>query len=271
LSTRKVHAKAPEAHRPDFVGSLAKGLEILASFEHGDLLGNQELVARTGFPKTTVSRLTGTLASLGYLRLDERSRKYAMGTRLLGIGASLQRHIGLQRVARPFMESLAKELDVTVILGARDRDSLVFLELIRPARSGLTVNSDIGSVVPLDNTSIGQACLVAAPTAERIRVLEALRRQHPNDWESTRKRIEQAHADYQRLGFVISQQSAEKAVNGVGVPLVLGAKGVYAMACAGPSFELPLARLTDILGPRLVQVVDKIKEKMSLAQNTKSA
>ncbi|UUZ69714.1 helix-turn-helix domain-containing protein [Polaromonas sp. P2-4] len=192
MKTRKVNAANPESHRPDFVSSLAKGLEVLSAFERGDMLGNQELVSRTGLPKTTVSRLTGTLASLGYLRLDERTRKYMMGTRVLGMGASVQRHIGLQRIARPFMEALAEELDVTVILGARDRSGLVFLELIRPLRNALTVNTDAGSVVPIESTSIGQACLVAAPVTERVRVLEALRRRHPDDWDSVRKTIERA-------------------------------------------------------------------------------
>lgn len=264
--SRKVDTATPESHRPDFVSSLAKGLEVLAVFERGDVLGNQELVARTGLPKTTVSRITGTLASLGYLRLDERARKYMMGARMLGIGASVQRHIGLQRTARPYMEALAQELDVTVILGARDRTGLVFLELVRPPRNQLTVNTDSGSVVPIESTSIGLAYLVKAPVIERVRVLESLRRHHPEDWDEVRKTIERAHTDYLRLGFVVSQHTEQGTVSGVGVPLVLGSKGVYTFACAGPSFELPQSRLTKILGPRLAETVAKIEKAMSSQQ-----
>ncbi len=258
MKTKKGNTTLPESHRPDFVNSLAKGLEVLAVFERGDMLGNQDLVARTGLPKTTVSRLTGTLASLGYLRMDERTRKYMMGARMLGIGASVQRHIGLQRTARPFMETLAQELDITVILGARDRTGLVFLELVRPPRNLLTVNTDSGSVVPIESTAIGLAYLVMAPLTERVRVLESLRRHHPDDWDKVRQNIERAHREYLRQGFVVSQHSAKGTVSGVGVPLVLGSKGVFTFACAGPSFELPLARLTKVLGPRLAETVAKI-------------
>ncbi len=263
MKSRKVNTATPESHRPDFVSSLAKGLEVLAAFERGDILGNQELIARTGLPKTTVSRLAGTLCSLGYLRLDERTRKYTIGARMLGIGASVQRHIGLQRTARPFMEALAQELDITVILGARDRTGLVFLELVRPPRNMLTVNTDSGSVVPIESTSIGLAYLVTAPLIERVRVLESLRRHHPEDWDEVRQTIERAHTDYLRQGFVVSQHSEKGTVSGVGVPLVLGSKGVFTFACAGPSFELPLARLTKVLGPRLADTVAKIKEAIS--------
>ncbi|UUZ69715.1 hypothetical protein LP416_10335 [Polaromonas sp. P2-4] len=38
---------------------------------------------------------------------------------------------------------------------------------------------------------------------------------------------------------------------------------MFSFACAGPSFELPLVRLTNVLGPRLVQTVAKIREAMS--------
>ena len=42
-----------------FVTALARGLEVLASFRHGDrMLGNQELSKRCGLAKSTVSRLT---------------------------------------------------------------------------------------------------------------------------------------------------------------------------------------------------------------------
>jgi Fic family protein len=53
---------------PQFVIALARGIAILNSFERSNgLLGNQEIARLTNLPKATVSRLTFTLASLGYL------------------------------------------------------------------------------------------------------------------------------------------------------------------------------------------------------------
>ncbi len=95
---------------PDFVHALAKGLEILSAFSSGALLGNQQLVKLTGLPKATVSRLTTTLVTLGYLQPDSQTRKLRMGTRVLGKGVTVQREIGLQRIARPFMEALSNDL-----------------------------------------------------------------------------------------------------------------------------------------------------------------
>lgn len=266
-SPDKTRTAETDGRRGDFMTSLAKSLEVLTAFEVGHPLGNQELVAITGLPKTTISRITGTLASLGYLRLDEQSRKYVIGARVLGLGASVQRHIGLLRTARPHMQRLADEQDIAVILGARDRTGLVFMEVIHPPRNALTINTDAGSVVPIERTSSGLAYLVAAPVSERVHMLQALRDSHPDDWEAIRNVVERAHKDYRERGFVVSQRGKGGMISGVGVPLVLGTKGVFSFACVGPSIQLPEVRLTQVLGPLLVDMVATIGRAMSIAKS----
>jgi len=263
MKHQRSSAQDPAARSADFVTALAKGLEILSAFERGDVLGNQDLVERTGMPKATVSRLTGTLAVLGYLQHDEQTRKYAIGTRILGISASVQRHLGLQRVARPLMEALARDVDTAVLLGARDRHRIVFLDVVRPARSRLVVNSDAGTLVPLETTAIGRAYLVGAPVAERVRVLESIQRRHPDDWARVREAIEKAHDEYRAHGFVVSCHPSN-AVNGVAVPLVLPqTRSVFSFSCAGPATQLTRARLAGELGPRLVEVVAQVQEQLA--------
>lgn len=257
----------PQRPRRDFVAALAKGLELLEAFEHGELLGNQELVARTGLPKATVSRLAGTLTELGYLRLDEPTRKYMIGARLLGMGASVQHHLGVQRAARPYMEALSGEFDISVILGVGDRTSLIFLDLVRPARYMLDRTSGSGSLMPIESTSVGLAYLVKSPVNERMRILESLRQHYTSQaWENVRRTIETAHADYEKYGFVISQHTESHSVSGVGVPMALGSRGLYAFSCAGSSGDLSRNRLVRILGPRLVDMVGLVRTAIMRAQ-----
>lgn len=176
------------------------------------MLGNQQLVELTGLPKATVSRLTSTLVSLGYLRTDLITRKHFMGTRLLGMGASVQRRIGLQRIARPYMTQLSAETGLTITLGTRDRLGLVILEVIRPpAVHRLVTNIDVGTVLPLASTALGLAYIVAAPIREQTQILESLRSRFSDEWPILRQRIEQAHSEYLRHGF---GGCAEFCVNG---------------------------------------------------------
>lgn len=246
---------------PDFVHALAKGLEILAAFDRHCSLGNQELVERTGFPKATVARLTGTLAQLGYLQYDPKARRYHIGNRILGLSANVHRNLGLHQAARPPMEALARELDVTVIAASRDRTAMVFLDLVRPGRNELTVNTDTGSLVPIESTAVGLAYIVASPLAERVQILNGLRTRYPDNDPALRRRIEQAHDEYARHGFVVSQRSWSGPVNAVGVPLAVpGGKGTFAFSCAGPASQLSRTVLVREIGPRLVAMVKQVRE-----------
>jgi DNA-binding IclR family transcriptional regulator len=68
-----------------FVTALARGLEVLRACTPTEgLLGNGELVERTGLPKPTVSRLTHTLTKLGYLAYAERLES-DIGPRLVNL------------------------------------------------------------------------------------------------------------------------------------------------------------------------------------------
>lgn len=255
---------------PDFVHALAKGLEILSAFSGGALLGNQQLVKRTGLPKATVSRLTTTLVLLGYLQLDSQSRKLHMGTRVLGMGVTVQREIGLQRIARPFMEALSKDIDLTVSFGTRDRLGLVFLEVVRPrTETRLVTNTDVGSVLPLASTSIGLAYIVAAPVKERAQILQSLSRRHGSEWAQLRQNIEKAHLEYAQQGFVITQRSWGRDVNGVGVPMRLPERNaLYAFHCAGPAGQLPMQRIRREIGPKLLEMIRNIRLAMGEPPHT---
>lgn len=258
-ATPEDSASALSERRPDFVDSLAKGLQLLAAFERNVSLGNGDLVQLTGLPKATVSRLTGTLVTLGYLQRDEETRRYMVGSRTLGMGASLQRHMRLQRSARPRMQQLADELDVSVILGTREGTQVLLLEVARPPRSRLTVNTDIGSHIPLENTAIGMSCLVAAPVRERVRLLDELQRCHAKDWGAVRERVERAHAERLRRRFIVAPRSGGSGIiASAAAPIILERGRVFAFAAVGPASEMPRERLFDLVGPALSAMVDRV-------------
>ena len=80
-----------------FATTLARGLSVLRAFRPSDDgLGNAEISERTGLPKSTVSRLTFTLQSLGYLTHAGRHDLYRPGPALLefhrGPGAEVHLH-----------------------------------------------------------------------------------------------------------------------------------------------------------------------------------
>jgi DNA-binding IclR family transcriptional regulator len=248
--------------KPDrkFVVALARGLEILRAFSPSDgLLGNQELVARTGLPKATVSRLTYTLTKLGYLIHVERLEKYQLAPGALSIGYSALANMRIRQLARPYMQELADYAAASVALGSRDRLNLIYVEHCR-GKDGVMLRLDLGSRVPLATTAMGRALLAALPAKEREYLMGHIARKEGDRWPKIRSGIERAIRDLATKGFTLSVGEWEPDITGVGVPLVLpDDAGVFALNCGAPAFQLSRDRAENDIGPRLVNVVRNIE------------
>ncbi|MCC6946660.1 MAG: IclR family transcriptional regulator [Bradyrhizobiaceae bacterium] len=252
--------------KPDrkFVVALARGLEILRAFTPRDgLLGNQELVARTGLPKATVSRLTYTLTKLGYLTHIERLEKYQLAPAALSIGYSALANMSIRQIARPYMQELADYAAASVALGSRDRLNLIYIEHCR-GKDGVMLRLDLGSRVPLATTAMGRALLAALPAKEREYLMGHIARKEGDRWPKIRAGIERAIKDLAGKGFTTSVGEWEPDVTGVGVPLVLAdGSGVFAFNCGAPAFQLSRERAENDIGPRLVNVVRNIESALT--------
>lgn len=243
-----------------FVTALARGLEVLRAFTpRTPLLGNQELAARTGLPKPTISRLTHTLTTLGYLTYSERLGKYQLGAPVLSLGYAALANMGVRQVARPLMQELAEHANAAVSLGSRDRLHMVYVEHCRSS-SALSLRLDVGSRIALGTTAMGRALLAALPAEERQYLLDSLAKEEPERWPRIEAGIEQAMEEYRTHGFTLSSGDWDPDVNAVGVPLLPPHGGpLMAFNCGGPSFLLSRERLMSDLGPRLVDLVRNVE------------
>ena len=248
--------------KPDrkFVVALARGLEILRAFSPSEgLLGNQELVSRTGLPKATVSRLTHTLTRLGYLTHIERLEKYQLAPGALSIGYSALANMRIRQIARPYMQELADYASASVALGSRDRLNLIYVEHCR-GKDGVMLRLDLGARVPVATTAMGRALLAALPAKEREYLMGFIARKEGDRWPKVRAGIERAIKDLAVKGFTSSIGDWEPDIAGVGVPLVLAdGSGVFSFNCGAPAFQLTQDRLEADIGPRLVNVVRNIE------------
>jgi len=258
-------APAPAKDR-QFVTALARGLEILRCFGPGDRhLGNQEMAARTGLPKPTVSRLTHTLTRLGFLRRSRTLERYALGPAVLSLGYALVAQMDVRRVARPLMQALAEHTGASVNLGLRDRLSMVYVDTYRSAAT-LPVQLEAGSHIPLAATSMGRAYLCALPEPERRALLDQLRRADPSAWPQVKKGVERALRDFQahRLCFSLGDWRPE--IHAVAAPLVSPDDGeVLVFSCSGAAFQLGRERLVEEIGPRLLNLVGNVRSAITLS------
>jgi len=243
-----------------FVTALARGLEILKVFSRGEaLLSHQDIVAKTRLPKATVSRLIHTLTELGYLVSLDRIGKYQLGIPTLSLGSAVLANSTIRSLARPLMQELARHAEALVGLGGRGGAEMVYLEACR-SEAPLTLNLNIGSRIPLAMTAMGRAYLAGLSEEERRPVLDDLKQEFGKDWPMVLKGIENAIGEVERRGFCLGLGEWHGDINAVGVPL-RPADGTAPLAfnCGGATATLTLTKLETDIGPRLVQLANRLQ------------
>jgi len=269
-STKKKRADLPEippeteAQRndPDFVTAVARAFAILRCFRRGErALGNKDLASRTGMPRSTIARLTHTLTELGYLDFHPSIEKYSLGLAVVNFSVTYLAGLDVREIARPLMEQLATDVRATVTLAAPQAEHMVFLEVVH-GNPTFALRVGVGERVPRGTTAVGRACMAAFDETERERRLADFQRLvKKDDWPRVRRDVENAFREYDRHGLCLSLGDWNKDVHAVSVPM-LSADGhrVMAFSCSVPARQLTKDQLINDVGPRLMQMRDRVNQ-----------
>ncbi len=109
---------------------------------------------------------------------------------------------------------------------------------------------------------MGRACLAAMPEDEREFLMHAIRRKHAAEWTKIRQDLEQAFKDYQDYGYCLSISEWHKGVNSVAVPFVHEEHGLLVFNCGGSSFLLNQEKIQNDIAPRLLHMVNNIRNEL---------
>jgi DNA-binding IclR family transcriptional regulator len=250
-----------------FVTALARGLEVLACFRHGDrMLGNQDLARRCGLPKSTVSRLTHTLTELGYLVYVEDSAKYSLGTATLSLGSAMLSRLDIRKLAHPLMQQLADFGQCMVSLGSHDRLSMIYIDAVRGS-AAVTLSLDSGARIQIATSAMGRAFLAAIPEAERNDIMQRVREMADAErWPDLERGVAQALRDIRELGVCCSFGDWQRDVNAIAVPVRPGG-GLPPMAinCGAPAYTVSKEFLLEKVRPRLIALVDELESSLGTA------
>jgi DNA-binding IclR family transcriptional regulator len=115
---------------------------------------------RTGLPKSTVHRTAQQMTALGWLSYE--NGKYSLGMRMFELaGLSSVRH-ELREAALPYMEDLYEATHLTLHLGVRKGNEVLYIEKIA-GHDRITELSHVGGRMPLYCTAIGKTLLAHSP------------------------------------------------------------------------------------------------------------
>ena len=155
---------------PNFVLSLARGLEVIESFEgHTEGQTVAEIARITGLSRAAVRRLMITLERLGYA--EYTGRVYRLKTRVLKLGFSYLTSTSLPTLAQPILERVTELVHESSSLSILDGDEIVYLAR-SAAKRVMSVSLSVGSRLPAYCTSMGRVLLAALRDVELAAYLD---------------------------------------------------------------------------------------------------
>lgn len=239
-------------------------MEVLRAFQNdAKPLANHTLVERTGLPKATVSRITSTLVSLGYLTRIASNGRYQLGTSMLSIGNAFLGGSSTRRVAIPIMEQLAARHDVSIGLAVPDRLNMIYTIWCRSPKT-LTLRLTAGSILPMSRTAVGRAYLWALPSALQRERLAEIKQQEGSKAGPIFDGIYAAFDDLDRHGYCVRTAEFQKNTFGVAVPLVFGGGNtIMSLGCGAAQLEVKEAALRRIVAPDLVRTAAQLQAVIS--------
>ncbi|TEA77228.1 IclR family transcriptional regulator [Allopusillimonas ginsengisoli] len=240
--------------------TVQRGMQVLRAFRSDRApLSNAELVRRTGLPKSTISRLTTTLLTQGFIRHVPGGREFELGPAPAGIGHAYIAGCELLHIANPFLQELADELDVSVALSIRDGFEMLYVGYRASHKVG-TLRLGVGSLLPLGTTSIGRAYMWGLPAQEREDLLEMLRRNAGASADSLMQDIQASFNELKQTGICSVLAGFQRDAYGIALPVVVGRKNiVMSMSCGRARIQPDLAAESKLIAPVLLKAAERFQ------------
>ncbi|MFI6482474.1 IclR family transcriptional regulator C-terminal domain-containing protein [Nonomuraea sp. NPDC050663] len=212
---------------PDFIEALARGLEVIRAFQPGrPVMTLTEVATATGLARPTARRILLTLTEMGYARTERGG--FALTPRVLELGVSYVRSMGLWEVARPHLERLVATTSESCSIAQLDGSDIVYVARVAVPKI-VTLSVQIGTRFPALQTSLGKVLLAALPPAEVDLVLaEPSRSGIEPRWRPSAGEREAALRAVRARGWAVTDEELALGIRSVAAPLRDGLGNVIA-------------------------------------------
>ena len=241
------------------VSALARGLALLRVIGMASApIGNRELADTTGIPKATVSRLTATLVSAGYLRQSQDSERFSLGPALLDMSSRYLRQFDLRTVARPHLAALSESAGVSVHMGVRDELDMLIIDSVRPRSMVISSRIEVGTRMTIATSAAGRAYLAALPAQDQAELLAQIRAESGESWSAIEPSLMAGLDEYARLGYCGSFGEWNPHIHAIAFALQGPCGERYSVSCAGPAYLLPKDTMVVRIAPLLLETAQRL-------------
>lgn len=203
---------------PDFVESLARGLDVLRAFAAArHEMSLAEVAAATGLARPTARRLLLTLEELGYVRSLDGT--FSLTPKCITLGTAYVASLGLWDVARPHLEALVRQTGESSSMAQLDGSDIVYVARVSVPKI-ISLRVDIGTLFPAQQTSQGKV-LLAALTPEELDATLAIpsRSGLPTYIGRSRAELDQELVRVRARGWALADEELAPGVRSIAVPV----------------------------------------------------
>jgi len=252
---------------PDFVESLARGLDVLRAFDqHHRAMSLADIASATGLARPTARRLLLTLEELGYVRSLDGT--FSLTPKVITLGTAYVASLGLWDVARPHLEALVKQTGESSSMAQLDGSDIIYVARVSVPKI-IALRVDIGTRFPAPQTSQGKVLLAALSPDELDEVLRTPSRSGlPRHIGTSRESLDTELTQVRARGWALADEELAPGVRSIAVPVRDGAGEVRAaMNVTVHAAETSTEHLLDAHLPRLLRTAGDVSADWALWQS----
>jgi IclR family transcriptional regulator, pca regulon regulatory protein len=202
----------------DFIGSLAKGLQVLEAFGADQpRLSITDVARETGLDRAATRRCLLTLQELGYANSD--GKYFSLTPRVLRLGTGALAAMPLPQIVQPWLDQLSETVGQSASVSILDETEIVYVARAAQKRV-MSIGLMPGSRLPAHCTSMGRVLLAALPLPERLKQIEASDLSPRTQFSRTDPDSILAElAAVAAQGYAVIDQEVELGVRSIAVPL----------------------------------------------------
>lgn len=222
--------------RASTVNSVRNVLRLLCAFTPAEPeLGVSELARRLGIGKSTVHRLLATLKEEGFAEQNATTGRYALGLRLLDLGAQTAARLGLHESVAPYVEDLCNRTGEAVNIAVLHGAEVVYVER-RESPRALRRSGQARRRSAAHCTGTGKVLLAYLPPDKLDRLLQGRQLEARTLYTITDPdRLREELAKIRTHGYAMNVNQSEIGIASIAAPIRdTTGEVVAAISVAGP-------------------------------------
>jgi IclR family transcriptional regulator, pca regulon regulatory protein len=243
---------------PEFVESLARGLDVLACFdaEHPTMTLT-EVATAAGLARPTARRLLLTLEELGFVRSSGGA--FQLTPKVLSLGMAYVSSLGLWDIARPHLEALVTRTGESSSMAQLDGSDIVYVARVSVPKI-IALRVEIGTRFPAVQTSQGKVLLAAlAPDDLSATLAQPSRAGLPSYIGRSAEQLAEELTEVRARGWALADEELAPGVRSVAAPVRDGTGAVRAaMNVTVHAAETPTDRLLEEHLPLLLRTAGDV-------------